>query len=280
MFGADFSALSITPAEGWRAPAVVRAALGRFSPWNAQAKVDLAAWHVADLGDAGAAQLAWDEAFGAITGLAGRALDAGAFVAALGGDHSVTWPLVRAAADRHERVGIVQLDVHHDVRSLDGGPSNGTPIRGLIEEGRIRGEDVVQIGIHPLANRRPLTEYCDEQGIHRVWLSDLARHGAYGAAADALQTLKRCDAIWLTVDIDVLDRAYAPGTVAALPGGITPTVLCQLVDAVCTDRRTIAVDVVEFDPSRDVSSITAYNVAHVLMTALTAVAQRSGGGSG
>lgn len=276
LLGADFSALSITPSRADEAPGAVRAAMSRFAPWDAERGIDLAPRYVADLGDAGAARLAWPEARPAIEALAARAWSHGAPVIGLGGDHSVTWPLLAAAAAAapQARIGVVQLDVHHDVRDPSAGVTNGTPIRGLVEEGVIAAGDVVQIGIHPFGNRRALTEWCDEHGVHRISLAELAGYGPTRAAGEALQLLAECDLVYLTVDIDVLDRAFAPGTGAALPGGVTPGVLGELVRVVCADPRVAAVDVVEFDPTRDVAAVTAYNAALVVLQALTAFAAR------
>lgn len=274
LYGADFSALSITPSHGHLAPQTVRLALARFAPWDAQQRVDLLEHGaVVDLGDAQAARMTWDDAFAAIKSRAGAAA-LQPFSVGLGGDHSVSWPIVAGIAEQRGRVGVVQLDVHHDVRPLDDGPSNGTPIRGLIESGVIAATDVVQVGIHPFANRRPLTEYCDAHGIRRYTLDDIAEHGPAAVIRSALADLDGVDAIHLTVDIDVLDRAFAPGTVAALPGGLTPQALVAAVRAAVADERTTSMDVVEFDPSRDVSDCTAYNVALTVMSALAARVRR------
>lgn len=275
LFGADYSALSITPAQAYRAPAIVRAALARFSTFDARHGLELARWCVRDLGDAGVANMAWEEAFELLGGTAARAYGPGApFALGLGGDHSVTWPLVDAFTRAHGgRVGLLQLDVHHDVRPLDDGPSNGTPVRGLIESGVIRGSDIFQIGIHPFGNAGTLHRYCDEVGIRRASLGDVATRGARQVVREGLEALVECAAVYLTVDIDVLDRAFAPGTVAALPGGLTPAELAAAVDEACSDPRVLALDVVEFDPTRDVQSTTAYNVVQVLLAALSARAR-------
>lgn len=283
LVGADYSGRALTPQRSDLAPNVVRAALPRFAPWDARHGTDVGgAWRVRDHGDAGARTAAtWDAAFEAIRVHAERAHADGRFVVGLGGDHSVSWPLVVAARDALRarrpgaRIGIVQLDVHHDVRSLEHGPSNGTPVRGLVESGVVDPADIVQLGIHPFANRRALTQYCDEVGIRRVSLDDIARDGAAAAARAALDALAHVDALYLTVDIDVLDRSFAPGTGAALPGGLDPRTLVQLVEAICDDPRTMAMDVVEFDPERDVASCTAYNVAHVVVAALASLARRT-----
>jgi len=284
LIGADYSASALTPQRSDLAPDVVRAALPRFAPWDSRDGTDLAgAWCVADHGDAGGVGAKhWDDAVGRIGDLADVAFGTGSFVVALGGDHSVSWPLIAAAAratrsrhGRRARVGVIQLDVHHDVREIGSdGPSNGTPFRGLLERGVLEPDELVQIGIHPFANRRPLTEYCDKRGIRRITLDDIARDGADETAAIALAALVEVDTIYLSIDIDVLDRAFAPGTAAALPGGLDPRTMTRIVELVCADPRAMALDVVEFDPQRDVASVTAYAVAHAVMAGLAAVARR------
>lgn len=285
LIGADYSGRAITPQRSDEAPDVVRRALARFAPYDSRTGQDLGGhWCIADHANAGAIRSnTWDDAFQRIRRLADSAHATSRFVLALGGDHSVSWPLVESAAAaaraRHGpsgRLGVLQLDVHHDVRPLDDGPSNGTPFRGLLESGTIHPDDLVQVGIHPFANRRELVEYCDEQRIRRFSLDEVAQLGPRETGLSGIRALSGCDAIWLTVDIDVLDRAHAPGTAAALPGGLDPATLCGIVEAACSDPRVIGMDVVEFDPNRDVADITAYAVANVVMSALSVIAHRAG----
>lgn len=284
LFGADYSARAITPQRSDAAPDVVRRALARFAPYDSRTAMDLAAWCVADHANAGAIRSStWDDAFAQLGGLADRAYATSRFVVGLGGDHSVSWPLIDAAARRVRaqhgpsgRLGVLQLDVHHDVRPLDDGPSNGTPFRGLLESGVIHPDDLVQVGIHPFGNRRHLAQYCDEQRIRRFPLAEVAELGPQETARAALRALSGTDAMYLSVDIDVLDRAFAPGTAAALPGGLDPATLTTIVETVCADPRVMGMDVVEFDPERDVADVTAFAVANVVMAALSAVARRAG----
>ena len=74
-------------------------------------------------------------------------------------------------------LGVITLDAHHDVRSLDNGPSNGTPIRGLIEEDGLPGGNVHQIGIHSFANSAAYRSYCDDAGIAVTTVADLEEEG-------------------------------------------------------------------------------------------------------
>jgi formiminoglutamase len=281
LFGADYSARSITAQRSDRAPQVVRAAMGRLKPWDATEQRDLGAWCIADHGDAGAIdESTWDGAFQRIGTRAMAALGGERFTVALGGDHSVSWPIVTAVVQHHQqvrpgtRVGVIQLDAHHDLRPLDHGPSNGTPFRGLLETGTILADDLVQVGIARFANDRSSHEYAESQFVRTIGLEELRRLGPEEAARSAHASLRGVDVVHLSVDIDVLDRAFAPGTVAALPGGLDPVTLGALVDAICTDARVSSMDVVEFDPERDVAGATALNVASVIMTAVASVARR------
>ncbi|MCW2959923.1 MAG: hutG [Thermoleophilia bacterium] len=283
LLGADYSARAITAQRSDTAPDVVRQALARIAPWDARSQLDLARWCIADHGNAGAIGApTWEEAVRLIRRRADEAFASERFVIALGGDHSVTWPLAESAAAaarvRHgqeARLGIIQLDIHHDVRPLDHGPSNGTPFRGLLETGVVRGDDLVQVGIHPFANRRHLTEYCDEQRIRRFDLDEVAQLGPEATATAALSALSGVHAIHLSIDIDVLDRASAPGTAAALPGGLDPRTLQGIIEGVCADPRVASIDVVEFDPERDVADTTALNVALAIVAAVASLARRT-----
>jgi agmatinase len=105
-------------------------------------------------------------------------------------------------------------------------------------------------------------------------MDEVYNDGIASVASHVQNVMTHCDSMYLTVDIDVLDRAYAPGTVAALHGGMTPRQLQGLVAEVCSDFRVMGMDIVEFDPERDPSGITAQAVAHTVYTALTAVARR------
>jgi formiminoglutamase len=285
LLGADYSARAITPQRSDGAPDVVRRALARFAPYDSRTGMDLGGiWCIADHANAGAIRSStWDDAVDRIRAHAATALASGRFVIALGGDHSVSWPLVteadRVVRGQHGpsgRLGVLQLDVHHDVRPLDDGPSNGTPFRGLLEAGTIHPDDLVQVGIHPFANGRELVEYCEAERIRRFPLAEVAELGGWETGAAALRALSGTDAIWLSVDIDVLDRAHAPGTVGAMPGGLDPATLVAIIESACADPRVIGMDVVEFDPERDVADITARAVANVVMAAVSAVARRVG----
>lgn len=145
------------------------------------------------------------------------------FYVQIGGDHSVTAPVVRAFANSSgKRIGILQFDTHLDLRATESdGPTNGTPIRQLLDAGIVKGEDVYNIGLHGFYNAPSLICTADHYGVNRITLKDFRRRGAESIIANVMEELSgKVDIVYVTVDMDVLDIAYAPGVPASTPGGM------------------------------------------------------------
>jgi arginase family enzyme len=230
---------------------------------------------VTDLGDWAVDALDMHALGDAVADLA-RALDPAVPHAFIGGDNAITRPLVRGSSQGElARVGLLTLDAHHDVRSLDNGPTNGTPIRGLIDDG-LPGHNITQVGIHSFANSGAYRRYCEEQGVEVVTMATVDEVGAGWLVSTALDDLaERCDRIFVDVDMDVLDVAYAPGCPGARPGGMTPRQLAAACRAVGAHPAVGGVDFVEADPARDPSGITTMQVANAFLAFCSGVAQRS-----
>ncbi|MGE6489617.1 agmatinase family protein [Paenisporosarcina sp. NPDC076898] len=176
----------------------------------------------------------------------------------IGGDHSVTACAVRGLKKAYpdERIGILQLDTHLDVRDpADLGPANGTPIRQLIDGEIVRGEDVVNIGLHGYFNAAPLVEYAKKHGIRMITLRKARELGVAQCVEEQLKELvKRVDRVYVTVDMDVLDIAVAPGVPASTPGGMTAEELFQSLVRIGQHDAVRHIDFVCLDPSRDVAT--------------------------
>ena len=272
--GVPSSAASLTPSEAWRFPGALRSALGNFSCFDGETATDLRRLPVADLGDWAVEGLDMHAMPAAVEQLA-AGLPAGPVAAFLGGDNAVTRPLVRGLAHGNLRgVGILTLDAHHDVRLTTGGPSNGSPIRGLIEDGLPSGR-VIQVGIHSFANSAEYRAYCEEQGIEVVTMATVDEVGAGWAVTAALHDLaKRCDWVFVDVDVDVLDLAFAPGCPGARPGGMTPRQLAAACRAAGAHPAVRAADFVEVDPVRDRDGLTVMNAATAFLAFASGVASR------
>lgn len=177
----------------------------------------------------------------------------------LGGDHSVSCPSIKAFGKAKGTVGIIQFDAHHDLRNLDdGGPSNGTPFRGLIESGAINPEHLVQIGLRNFSNSLIYHQYALEQGITVKTMKDVRKKGLLTLVKDAYEQLvSQVDCIYLSVDIDVIDQAFAPGCPAIGPGGVYPDDLFEAIQFLSQQALTQAIDIVEIDPTQDYRDMTS-----------------------
>ena len=197
----------------------------------------------------------------------------------LGGDHSITWPAATAVADVHGygNVGIVHFDAHADTAdSIDGNlASPGTPMRRLIESGAVPGDRFVQVGLRGYWPPAETFAWMREQGM--VWhtMHEIWERGFKEVMADAVsEALSRADHLYLSVDVDVMDPAHAPGTGTPEPGGMTSVDLLRMVRQLALEHDLVGMDVVEVAPAYDVSDLTV-NAAHrIVFEALAGMAER------
>lgn len=274
--GVPTSSASLSPSEAWRAPGLMRQALRQFSVFDSEQRVDLRGLVVADRGDWPVTGIDMHEMLQAATDLA-AAIDSTAVHAFLGGDNAITRPLVRGLFGGDlTQVGLLTLDAHHDVRTTEPGPTNGSPIRGLIEDGLPNGR-VAQIGIHSFANSAEYRAYCDDHGIEVVTMEVVDDTDVGWLVTSALDDLaERVGWIHVDVDLDVLDLAFAPGCPGARPGGMTPRQLSAACRAAGRHRAVRSADFVEVDPSRDRDGLTIMNMATMLLAFASGVATREG----
>lgn len=200
-------------------------------------------------------------------------------VCAIGGDHSITAMMVKGLhrAKPSEKIGILQFDTHFDLRDLsDNGPSNGTPMRNLIESGVVEGSNMYNIGLHGFFNTKDLKNYADEKGVNYITLRQARKKGIEETVRHCLDELaSKVDTIYLTVDMDCLDIAYAPGVPASTPGGMRTEELLEGVLAAGSHPKVKAMDIVCLDPLKDtLVQPTVKLGTHVLLTFLTGVMLR------
>ncbi|MDT0164180.1 arginase family protein [Actinotalea sp. AC32] len=271
--GVPLSRTSISPSGAHGTPGAVRRALSRFGTFHAGLDVDLEAVAVHDVGDLPVAALAGEQALTAVDdGLRGLPLHDVAVL--LGGDNAVTRPALRTLLPDLARVGLLTLDAHHDVRGFHDGPTNGTPVRGLVEDG-LPGEHVVQVGIGELTNSRAYRTWCDERGVRVVGVAEARAAGVGAVVRRELDRLaETCDAVYVDLDVDVVDRVFVPGCPGARPGGLLPA---GLLDAAVEAGRhpwVRAVDVVEVDATADPTGVTVDLAAMCLLSVAAGLAAR------
>ena len=271
--GVPLHVASISEARSDLAPSAIRRALQRFSTY-AGSDVDVRAIEAADLGDAEVSDLRPEDALDPAMERVRDAVEGRDAVVVLGGDNSVTRPGVHGLGAPLDRLGLLTLDAHHDLRDTTDGLSNGNPIRALLEDG-LPGTNVVQVGIQPFANSGAYAAVARDAGIAIVE-ADVARTGGVAATVgDALADLaQRVDAIYVDLDVDVLDRAFAPGCPGSRPGGLAPWEV-QAAARVCGEHpKVVAMDVVEVDPGRDVADITVMSAASFVLAFAAGLASR------
>jgi len=272
--GVPNSRSSLAPSDAALAPLEMRERLNRFSTFHGETATDLDTVKIRDLGNWPVSEIEPVPLVGAV-GRWAQETPAEPFHIYLGGDNAITRPLVASRADDLERVGLITFDAHHDVRTLDDGPSNGNPIRGLVEDEGLPGQNIVQIGIHSFANSQPYRSYCDENGITTVTIGQVEEIGMAAAVDVALNQLSAtCGQIYVDVDIDVLDFAFAPACPGARPGGLTVRQLAQGVYRCAAHDAVTAMDLVEVDPSADRDHQTVDVMAHLFLSAVAGFATR------
>lgn len=181
--------------------------------------------------------------------------DASDLVIALGGDNSLTYPVALGA----RATGLITFDAHFDLRD---GVSNGTPVRRLVEDApaasalptaRIDPTRIVQIGLADFANSAAYARRAADWGIRVVTLDDVRRRGIADVVAEAVEIAGAGDAarVHLDIDVDVCDRAVAPGCPASVPGGLAAWELRALTRAVAADPRVASADIAEVDATAD-----------------------------
>lgn len=271
--GVPTAVASISGSAGHLTPPRLRSVLGRFATFHSEAEVDLADLPVADLGDWPLAELDMAASQAEIEQRA-AGLERGPVHAFIGGDNAITRPLAHGLG--LAGAGVLTFDAHHDVRTLTNGPTNGTPIRGLIEDG-LAGERVVQVGIHTFSNSAAYRGYCEEQGIAVFPMDTVDLWGIEETVRVALDQLARsCEWIYVDFDIDVLDLAFAPGCPGSRPGGLTPRQLASAALQCGRHPQVRAADFVEVDPERDRDDLTMMNLATTFLSFAAGVASRAG----
>lgn len=264
VLGIPLSRTSISPSGAHATPSAVRAALRRFSCWHAGLGVELPPVH--DLGDLDVA--AYDGEQALTIDLSG--IDADLLVV-LGGDNSVTRPALRSRLPV-ATAGLLTLDAHHDVRSTHDGWTNGTPVRGLLEDG-LPGRSVVQVGIGELTNSRAYADFCAEQGIRVIGVGRSRPTGEV-VRRELDRLALTCADLHVDLDVDVVDRAFVPGCPGARPGGLLPADLLEAAVEAGRHQAVRTVDVVEVDATTDPTGVSVDLAAMCLLSVAAGFAAR------
>jgi guanidinobutyrase / D-arginase len=275
VLGAPFDGATTFRAGARFGPAAIREASLLLRPYNeTQAISPFAAVQVADAGDAPATPVDLQAGHAAIEAEARAIGDGGGRVLGLGGDHSVSLPFLRAASAAHGALSLVQLDAHTDTWDSYFGAryTHGTIFRRAAEEGLIDAGASVQIGLR--GSLYGPEDLDDDRALGFATL--LAREFDSAGVTGALELIgsRVRSPLYVTVDIDVLDPAFAPGTGTPEAGGLTSRELLALLSGLAgLGVEIAAADVVEVSPPYDpagVTAVAAANAAYELVALLAA----------
>ena len=199
-------------------------------------------------------------------------LGAGVIPLSVGGDHSVTLPILRAVGEAHP-VGMVHIDAHCDTGDdyLGSRFHHGAPFRRAVEEGLLDPKRVIQIGIRGTTNDPDMWGFSQRSGMRVLTMDEFHDQGWRFAAAEARRVVGD-GPVYLSFDIDSLDPSQAPGTGTPEAGGITALEALRLLREL-RGLNFVGGDLVEVAPPFDVGGITAFNGASVLFEILCLLAE-------
>ena len=254
-------------------PTAVRQGSRLLRPWHPSLRVaPFGAQQVADAGDIACNPFDIKEAMDQIEAAAAGLLAEAAHLLAIGGDHTIAYPLLRVASQRFGPVALVHFDAHLDTwQTYFGAPlTHGTPFRRAAEEGLFSEEHSMHVGIRgPLYAPSDLEEDA-ELGFAAVSAMEIERIGIDGVVA-AIRERVQDQPLYVSIDIDVLDPAHAPGTGTPEAGGFTSREVLGILRGLA-GMRLVGADVVEVAPAYDHAEMTAVAAAHICYELLALMA--------
>jgi len=257
-------------------PRAIRAASCPPGP-HLEAGIDaFAELRVVDFGDAAVVPADPERTHAEIEKTVGQVTAARIVPVVLGGDHSITEANVRAVSARHGPVGLVHFDTHTDTGSEVFGVerSHGTPMYRLVRDGHVTGSRYVQVGLRGYWPGEAEFAWQREHGITAFFMHDVRQLGIRDVVERAVAAVGD-GPVFLTVDVDVLDPAFAPGTGTPEPGGMTAGDLLWAARELASRLDLVGMDVVEVIPTAVGSAdITALVADRIVREALTGIALR------
>jgi arginase family enzyme len=258
LVGAPLAAGSVTPGQCDLAPPLLRKTLRRIGCYDVETRREIRT-HVADRGDIDLKELTIEKATGPIRDAVEISASVHELTLLVGGNNAVTRPGVFGLGLPLDKVGLITLDAHFDMRDTNEGLSNGNPVRALIQDG-LPGTNIAQVGLASFANSKAMHEDALAAGNMVITMDEVRLNGIERAAERALGHVSRCEAIVVDCDIDVIDRSQFPGAPGARPGGMPVMEFFKAVRLLASEPRVRVIDLTEWDPpldSTDLSALTA-----------------------
>ncbi|HZG73807.1 MAG TPA: agmatinase family protein [Chondromyces sp.] len=253
-------------------PKVMRLCSGRYSGYLPELDHIDVFEHIklGDIGDIDVVPADVDETMRRITAFTEKLWESGKFIIGLGGDHGVTYPIVKALTNQGKKVGIIHLDAHYDNLPSHNGDQYArcSPFARLYETEGVRNESIIHTGIHGPRNEARAGRNAKEAGAVTLTINDIRASKDLKALAAEIHKMasKDVDCVYLSICSDVLDFAFNPG--GPVDGnGLTSFELLTLVHEICK-LGVIGMDFVEVYPQQDPTQLSAHFASTILLYAL------------
>jgi agmatinase len=235
-----------------------------------------------DYGDAPIDNLSVERSMAPVREMVREVAQTGAIPVVVGGDHSLEYPNVAGVADVYGKgnVGVIHFDAHYDAGRSEAGHmiSHGQPVRRLVEDGHVLGKNYIQVGLRGYWPGEEGFAWMREHGFRYHTMAEIERDGWDAVMSRVLrEALDGPKKLYISLDIDVLDPAYTPGTGTPEPGGLTTREMFPLIRRLCAENNLVGFDLVEFNPLADPGYTTGLNANRLVQECLTGIAMRKKG---
>lgn len=257
-------------------PRAMRAESAMLRPFNmATGAAPFAEMQVADIGDVAVNTFDLKKSIGIIAEAYREILSHDVILLTLGGDHTLTYPILQAMKERHGPVALIHIDAHSDTNDEMFGEkvAHGTPFRRAVEEGLLINDKVFQIGLRGTGYAPDDFDWGRKQGFTVVQAHECWHKSLSPLMADIRVRIGDAP-VYLTFDIDGLDPAFAPGTGTVEVGGLTTMQGLEIVRG-CEGLNLVGGDLVEVSPPYDTSGNTALLGANLLYEMLCVLPRKS-----
>lgn len=203
----------------------------------------------------------------------------GARPVVLGGDHSITYANITgvASAIGNKKFGVIHFDAHPDTADEELGQKHGHGqwVRRVVESGVIDGNNFVQFGIRGYWPDKSVLDWTRNQGASWYTMTDIYERGVEECITEAIKKASRgVDGLFISVDVDVCDPAFMPGTGTPEPGGLSSIEILHIVRKIAMEKNIVGLDVVELNPAYDNSDISALLANRIVLELLSGIAHR------
>ncbi|SEG78250.1 agmatinase family protein [Bosea lathyri] len=273
--GVPYDGASVVRSGSRHGPDAVRQGLMYFTTYSSRDRRTMTDFRAADIGDVEVVLTDMDGTFKRITDTVRTLVSKKIVPVMIGGDHSIAFPNLRGVMEAMgpgKKLGVIHFDAHHDLRKAHlGAESSGVPFRKALEMPGtlLSGPNLVQIGMAEFTNSPALDDYAKEMGVTVISGLEVRERGIAAVVDQALRIAgDGTDAIYLSVDIDVLDLSQAPGTAAPNPFGLPAHDVQFALRKIGASGLLAGADLVEISPPFDPRNMTGSTGASLILSLL------------